>query len=115
MMSDLHSHSVTASLYKYTTSLHTHLLAPSPPKTLSPSQTDAVARDRYLKGAQKYVSAHMAQHGDPRTKMLAIPVVLVGSGAMFISIFNGVRSLMSSGVRALLCFTECLLRLARDL
>lgn len=45
----------------------------------------------------------MAQHGDPRKKMLAIPLVLAGSGAVFISIFNGVRVLMQSGVRVRAC------------
>eukprot|EP00983_Pelagomonas_calceolata_P046997 1140422-Pelagomonas_calceolata.AAC.5 len=64
-------------------------------------QTDAAARDRYAKAAQKYVSEHMATHGDPRKKMLAIPLVLVGSAAIFMSIFNGVRVLMSSGCLSL--------------
>lgn len=83
---------------------HTHYFsherAPISARTVCFRQTDASARDRYLKAAQKYVSEHMSKHGDPRKKMLAIPVVLVGSGAMFISIFNGTRNLMSSGVRA---------------
>jgi len=56
-----------------------------------------------MKAASRHVSEHMAQHGDPRKKMLAIPLVLAGSGAVFISIFNGVRVLMQSGVRVRAC------------
>jgi len=70
-------------------------------QALSQQTTDAAARDRYAKAAQKYVSEHMATHGDPRKKMLAIPLVLVGSAAIFMSIFNGVRVLMSSGAHSL--------------
>jgi hypothetical protein len=68
-------------------------------------QADNTARDRYAKAAQKYVSEHMALHGDPRKKMLAIPLVLVGTGTVFISIFNGVRVLMNSGVSVHFHFT----------
>ncbi|KAF5840917.1 60Kd inner membrane protein-domain-containing protein [Dunaliella salina] len=70
-------------------------------QALSQQTTDAAARDRYLKAAQKHVREHMAMHGDPRKKMLAIPLVLAGSGAIFMSIFNGVRVLMNSGAHSL--------------
>ena len=73
--------------------------------TPNPLQADNTARDRYAKAAQKYVSEHMALHGDPRKKMLAIPLVLVGTGTVFISIFNGVRVLMNSGVSVHFHFT----------
>ena len=64
------------------------------------------ARDRYARAAQQLVSDHMARHGDPRKRLLGVPLIMVASGCVFLSVFNGVRVLMASGVGGVLRFGQ---------
>ncbi len=49
--------------------------------------------------AQRAYHEHVAQHGSPFRHMAKVPAIMVANAAVFLSVFNGVRSLMNSKVR----------------